>query len=239
MGTVYLAVRSDDAYQKRVAIKVLKRGMDTDAIVGRFRNERQILASLEHPYIAGLLDGGTTADGLPYFAMEYVEGQTIVEYCESRRLDTTARLRAVHEDLRGGAVRPPEPDHPPRHQAAERARGRRRHAQASRLRHCKAAQSGAGRADAGADRRGPAADDPRVREPGTGAGPGGHHRHRRLLAGRTAVRAADGAPAVPDHEPHAGRDRTRRVQLGAGAAEHGGDRRSRNRPSTPTRRRRP
>ncbi len=92
MGTVYLAVRSDDAYQKRVAIKVLKRGMDTDAIVGRFRNERQILASLEHPYIAGLLDGGTTADGLPYFAMEYVEGQTIVEYCESRSLDTTARL---------------------------------------------------------------------------------------------------------------------------------------------------
>ena len=92
MGTVYLAVRSDDAYQKRVAIKVLKRGMDTEAIVGRFRNERQILASLEHPYIAGLLDGGTTAEGLPYFAMEYVEGQTIVEYCEARQLDTTARL---------------------------------------------------------------------------------------------------------------------------------------------------
>jgi non-specific serine/threonine protein kinase/serine/threonine-protein kinase len=93
MGTVYLAVRSDDAFQKRVAIKVLKRGMDTDAIVRRFRNERQILASLEHPYIAGLLDGGTTAEGLPYFAMEYVEGQSIVDFCESRQLDTTARLQ--------------------------------------------------------------------------------------------------------------------------------------------------
>ena len=92
-GTVYLAVRSDDAYQKRVAIKILKRGMDTEAIVRRFRNERQILASLEHPYIAGLLDGGTTGEGLPYFAMEYVEGQTIVEYCEARQLDTTARLQ--------------------------------------------------------------------------------------------------------------------------------------------------
>jgi non-specific serine/threonine protein kinase/serine/threonine-protein kinase len=93
MGTVLLAVRSDDAFQKRVAIKILKRGMDTEAIVRRFRTERQILASLEHPYIAGLLDGGTTADGLPYFAMEYVEGQPIDEYCDSRALDTTARLQ--------------------------------------------------------------------------------------------------------------------------------------------------
>jgi non-specific serine/threonine protein kinase/serine/threonine-protein kinase len=92
MGTVYLAVRSDDSFQKRVALKVLKRGMDTDAIVRRFRNERQILASLDHPYISGLLDGGTTPEGLPYFAMEFVEGQPIDEYCEARRLDTTARL---------------------------------------------------------------------------------------------------------------------------------------------------
>ena len=93
MGTVYLAVRSDDAFQKRVALKVLKRGMDTDAIVRRFRNERQILASLDHPNISGLLDGGTTPDGLPYFAMEFVEGQPIDEYCEARHLDTTARLQ--------------------------------------------------------------------------------------------------------------------------------------------------
>ena len=93
MGTVLLAVRSDDAFQKRVAIKILKRGMDTEAIVRRFRTERQILASLEHPYIAGLLDGGTTPDGLPYFAMEYVEGQPIDEYCHARQLDTSARLQ--------------------------------------------------------------------------------------------------------------------------------------------------
>jgi non-specific serine/threonine protein kinase/serine/threonine-protein kinase len=93
MGTVFLAVRDDDAFQKRVAIKILKRGMDSDAIVRRFRNERQILAGLDHPHIAGLLDGGTTPDGLPYFTMEYVEGQTIVEYCELRQLKTTARLQ--------------------------------------------------------------------------------------------------------------------------------------------------
>jgi len=92
MGTVYLSVRDDDAFQKRVAIKVLKRGMDTDSIVRRFRHERQILASLEHPFIASLLDGGSTPDGRPYFAMEYVEGQPIVDYCDTHRLDTAVRL---------------------------------------------------------------------------------------------------------------------------------------------------
>ena len=92
MGIVYLAVRNDDAFQKRVAIKVLNRGMDTDSIVRRFRNERQILATLEHPFIASLFDGGTTSDGLPYFAMEFVEGERIVEYCDAKALDTTARL---------------------------------------------------------------------------------------------------------------------------------------------------
>jgi non-specific serine/threonine protein kinase/serine/threonine-protein kinase len=93
MGAVYLGVRDDDAFQKRVAIKVLKRGMDTDSIVRRFRNERQILAGLEHPNIASLLDGGTTPDGRPYFAMEYVEGRPLVDYCETHGLDTAARVR--------------------------------------------------------------------------------------------------------------------------------------------------
>ena len=74
MGTVYLAVRDDDAFHKRVALKILKRGMDTDAIVRRFRTERQILAGLDHPNIARLLDGGTTPDGRPYLVMEYVDG---------------------------------------------------------------------------------------------------------------------------------------------------------------------
>src|SRR5437868_10163502 len=66
MGTVYMAERADEQYQKLVAIKVVRRGMDTDDILRRFRNERQILASLDHPNIARLLDGGTTEDGLPY-----------------------------------------------------------------------------------------------------------------------------------------------------------------------------
>src|ERR1051325_10101476 len=74
MGTVYRATRDDAEFQKFVAVKVIKHGMDTDLIIDRFRTERQILANLEHPNIARLLDGGTTADGLPYLVMEYVEG---------------------------------------------------------------------------------------------------------------------------------------------------------------------
>ena len=70
MGAVYLAERADGAFEQRLAIKLIKRGMDTDQVLARFRAERQILASLDHPNIARLLDGGSTDDGLPYLAME-------------------------------------------------------------------------------------------------------------------------------------------------------------------------
>ncbi len=93
MGSVYLAVRDDDQYQKKVAIKLVKRGMDTDFIVSRFRAERQILASLEHPRIARLLDGGTSEDGLPYFVMEYIDGKPIAQYCEDSKLSINDRLK--------------------------------------------------------------------------------------------------------------------------------------------------
>src|SRR5216684_2561059 len=92
MGTVYLATRDDDQYEKQVAIKVVKRGMDTDLVLARFRNERQILAGFDHPNIARLFDGGSTETGLPYFIMEYIEGQAIDEFCDSQRLSTAARL---------------------------------------------------------------------------------------------------------------------------------------------------
>ena len=90
MGTVFLAVRADDQYRKQVAIKLINRGMDTDLILRRFMMERQILANLEHPNIAGLLEGGSTADDLPYFVMEYVEGQPITEYCDAQELTNIA-----------------------------------------------------------------------------------------------------------------------------------------------------
>jgi serine/threonine-protein kinase len=92
MGAVYLAERADEQFRKRVAIKLVKRGMDTDEVLGRFRHERQILAALEHPNIARLYDGGVTDDGRPYLVMEYVEGQPITTYCDERRLGVDERL---------------------------------------------------------------------------------------------------------------------------------------------------
>ena len=92
MGAVYLAERADQQYQKRVAIKLIKRGMDTAAVLRHFRRERQILADLDHPNIARLFDGGTTESGLPYFVMEYIEGVPIDEYCGSHALSIQERL---------------------------------------------------------------------------------------------------------------------------------------------------
>ncbi|MBK7116654.1 MAG: serine/threonine protein kinase [Proteobacteria bacterium] len=91
MGRVWLAERGDGEYRQRVAIKLLKRGMDSDEILARFRVERQILADLSHPNIARLLDGGITPDGLPYLVMEYVEGLPLDEYCRALP-DLRARL---------------------------------------------------------------------------------------------------------------------------------------------------
>ncbi|HVQ36578.1 MAG TPA: protein kinase [Pyrinomonadaceae bacterium] len=97
MGVVYVAERADDVFQRRVAIKVIRRGMDTDFILRRFRHERQILAALDHPNIARLLDGGATDTGLPYFVMEYIEGQPLYAYCDTRRLDLRERLRLFRQ----------------------------------------------------------------------------------------------------------------------------------------------
>lgn len=92
MGAVYLAARDDDEFQHQVAIKLIKRGMDTDEVVHRFRYERQILADLQHPQIARLYDGGSSDDGLPYFVMEHVDGQPIDRYCAEHQLDLRQRL---------------------------------------------------------------------------------------------------------------------------------------------------
>jgi len=120
MGTVYLAVRADDQYKKQVAIKIVNRGMDTEMILRRFTMERQILANLEHPNIARLLEGGSTPDGLPYFVMEYIQGEPIHKYCDSHHFSNTERLTifrqvcgalhyahqnlVVHRDIKPGNI---------------------------------------------------------------------------------------------------------------------------------------
>jgi non-specific serine/threonine protein kinase/serine/threonine-protein kinase len=93
MGTVYRAVRADDQYRKQVAIKVARGGLGDELQVHRFKAERQILANLDHANIARLLDGGATDDGQPYVVMEYIDGQTIDEYCDERKLAVPERLK--------------------------------------------------------------------------------------------------------------------------------------------------
>lgn len=93
MGIAMLANREGDDFEQQVAIKILKRGLDTDEIVGRFYRERQILASLRHTNIARLLDGGTTDEGLPYFVMEFIDGLPLIRYCETKGISVREKLK--------------------------------------------------------------------------------------------------------------------------------------------------
>jgi serine/threonine protein kinase/tetratricopeptide (TPR) repeat protein len=118
MGAVYLVQRADEMFAQQGALKILAAELVSDQAVSRFLAERQILATLSHPNIAGVIDGGINADGRPYFVMEYVEGVPIDVHCDERRLDPTARLRLflavcdavqfahqnliVHRDLKPG-----------------------------------------------------------------------------------------------------------------------------------------
>lgn len=120
MGVVHLAERADGQFEQRVAVKLVRRGMATDEIEGRFLRERQILARLAHPGIARLLDGGVTEDGRAYFAMEYVEGEPVDRYCDRKRLSVRERVEllarvgdavqfahrnlVVHRDLKPGNI---------------------------------------------------------------------------------------------------------------------------------------
>jgi eukaryotic-like serine/threonine-protein kinase len=93
MGEVYLCRRADEQYQKQVAIKLVSSGTLSRQVQTRLRTERQILATLDHPNIARLLDGGATAEGVPYLVLEYVEGEPIDSYCDNHQLGITERLK--------------------------------------------------------------------------------------------------------------------------------------------------
>ena len=95
MGEVFRAVRADEVYEKLVALKLISTGRHATSFVNRFKTERQILASLDHPNIARLFDGGTTEDGFPYLVMEYIEGEPITAYCDHHRLPIAERLKLL------------------------------------------------------------------------------------------------------------------------------------------------
>ncbi|HBL30218.1 MAG TPA: serine/threonine protein kinase, partial [Acidobacteria bacterium] len=97
MGTVYLASRDDGAYDRQVAVKLLRWTFDDGDLRHRFLAERQILARLEHPHIARLYDGGTTPDGQPYLVLEHVEGLPLDVYCDTHRLSVEARIALVRK----------------------------------------------------------------------------------------------------------------------------------------------
>jgi eukaryotic-like serine/threonine-protein kinase len=120
MGEVFRAVRADDEYHKEVAIKLVRSGQDSRFVFDRFKNERQILASFDHPNIARMFDGGTTEEGVPYFVMELVQGERINQYCDTLKLATTERLQlflkvcsavqyahqhlVIHRDIKPGNI---------------------------------------------------------------------------------------------------------------------------------------
>ena len=97
MGAVYLAERADDQFRRRVAVKLVRPGYDDGHLMRRFSNERQLLAVLDHPNIVKLLDAGVTEDDIPYFVMDYVEGQPIDEFCRARGLSIAERLALFRE----------------------------------------------------------------------------------------------------------------------------------------------
>ncbi|HEY7751732.1 MAG TPA: serine/threonine-protein kinase, partial [Ignavibacteriaceae bacterium] len=120
MGSVYLAERADGQFEQKVALKIINPGMNSKEIVSRFEEERQILARLQHPNIARLLDGGISDQDLPYFTMEYVEGLPITQFCDTNNLTIHERLElfikvcdavmyahqnlVIHRDIKPGNI---------------------------------------------------------------------------------------------------------------------------------------
>ncbi len=91
MGDVFLAAQ-EEPIRRKVALKIIKLGMDTRAVLAQFKKEREALARMDHPNIAKVLDAGATGDGRPYFVMEFIDGESITEYCDKHRLSVFERL---------------------------------------------------------------------------------------------------------------------------------------------------
>ena len=200
MGVVYMAEQNEPV-ERRVALKIIKPGMDTRQVIARFEAERQALAMMDHPNIAKVLDAGTTDSGRPYFVMELVNGIPVTQYCDEQHLTAQRAAGAVHPHLPGRAARTPErasstaTSSPPTFWSRSTTAGRcprsstsawprppaRRLTEKTMFTRLRPDRRHAGVHES---RAGPAE-------------PTGHrHAQRRLFAGRRAVRAADRRHAV-------------------------------------------
>ena len=230
--------------KRQVALKLIKIGMDSRAVLARFDAERQALALMDHPNIARVYDGGTTEAGQPFFVMELVERRADHRVLRPAAAPGPGPAGAVRRGLPGGAARPPEGDHPPRPQARQRAGhrgGRPADAEGHRLRRRQGDRVQAHRPEPGRHRGDRRHADVHVARAGRPVVDGHRHPDRRLCAGRDPLRAAgrlaadrreavqaggdpgdaaDGAGGRPAQAEHQG-------EHGRGPAEHRGQPRHR------------
>ena len=200
MGTVYEAEQLEPV-RRRVALKIVKLGMDTREVVARFMTERQALAAMDHPFVAKVFDAGQTAAGRPYFVMELVEGVPLLDYCDTHRLSVKERVELFMLDLPGRPARAPEGCRAPRSEAVERPGDRERAepgAEDHRLWHCQGDR--AATCPAGVGRihtRRSAVGNTGLHEPGAGrVRPDGYrHANGRVFPRRDPVRVAGRVPA--------------------------------------------
>ena len=133
MGAVFLAERDDGEFEQQVAIKIIRQAIAESEIINRFKRERQILATLNHPNIAKLLDGGVSEDGLPFLAMEFVEGETITKFAASENLNLEERLKLFLKVCSAVAIRASKFNRSPRHQTFKYFSYKRRRTEIARF----------------------------------------------------------------------------------------------------------
>ncbi len=195
MGQVWLASRSDGLYQRRVALKLLRPGLTDTNLRLRFTRERQILARLAHPHIARLLDAGVTTEGLPYLALEYVDGEADHRLLPRPRRSAVATAAHVPAGLRRGQPRARQPDRASRPQAVEHPGDAGGRSAPARFRHRQAARQRS--ADGRTDPHRRTRLHPALRRARADPRRAGHHHDRRVFAGRGAVRTAHRPQALP------------------------------------------
>ncbi len=219
MGDVYRAERVAGDFTQQVAIKVIAARLQGAGTIHRFRTERQILASLQHPNIVTLIDGGVTSAGHPYLVMELVDGMPHHRLLRPARTHASRSPRRFQASPCRRRARAQPPDRPPGSQAGERARHAERPGEGARLRRRQAARIARSRGI----RHGvaPRPDDAELREPRAASWTSAHDILRRLLTRRSAVRDRDRETAVRDRRLRSRRDRADRPRGGAAASEPG------------------